>query len=58
MNGFRRYYATKLIDAKVEETIIISQMGHTDFETTKNHYYKNNYEKQKISEAITRAMDG
>ena len=58
MHGFRRYYATKLIDAKVEETIIISQMGHTDFETTKNHYYKNNYEKQKISEAITRAMDG
>ena len=58
MHGFRRYYATKLIDAKVEETIIISQMGHTDFETTKNHYYKNNYEKEKISEAITRAING
>ena len=58
MHAFRRYYATKLINAGVEETIIIAQMGHTDFNTTKNHYYKNNKEKEYVSERIYNAISG
>ena len=58
MHAFRRYYATRLINAGVEETIIISQMGHTDFNTTKQHYYKNNQEKEYISKTICKAIGG
>ena len=58
MHAFRRYYATKLINAGVEKTIIISQMGHTDFDTTKNHYYKNNHEMEYIAETVKKAISG
>lgn len=47
----RKTYASCLIDNGVPEDIIISQMGHTDIETTKNHYYYDHYddtEKDKI----------
>lgn len=40
-NKIRKTYATTLIDANAEESLIISQMGHTDIETTKRFYYKN-----------------
>ena len=33
----RKTYASKLIDADVEEAIIRSQMGHTDIKTTKDY---------------------
>jgi integrase len=58
MHAIRRYYITKLIDAGVEESIIIHQVGHTDFKTTKNHYYKNNKEKDYISAKVTLALGG
>jgi len=38
----RKTYATKLIDAGLNDNLIISQMGHTDIETTRRHYYFNN----------------
>lgn len=41
LNKIRKTYATMLIDSKVDDSLIISQMGHTDIETTKNYYYKN-----------------
>lgn len=56
MHSLRRYYATKLINAGVEEIIIISQMGHADFSTTKNHYYKNNMDKQYALEKVISAI--
>lgn len=56
MHSLRRYYATKLISAGVEEIIIISQMGHTDFKTTKTHYYKNNRKKEDIFDSISSAI--
>ena len=58
MHSLRRFYATKLINAGVEEIVIISQMGHTNFNTTKSYYYKNNLEKKEITEAITKAICG
>lgn len=56
MHALRKYYATKLINAGVEESIIISQMGHTDFSTTKKFYYKNNSEREYIINRITEAI--
>lgn len=37
----RKTYGTILIDSGLEESLIISQMGHTQLKTTKDHYYKN-----------------
>lgn len=56
MHAIRKYYATKLINAGVEEIIIINQMGHTDFQTTKDYYYKNNNDKKYIYEKISSAI--
>jgi integrase len=58
MHGLRKYYATKLINAGVEEIIVISQMGHTDFKTTKNYYYKNNIESEYVVDRISKAISG
>lgn len=41
MHCLRKTYATRLINAGVDEAIIINQMGHTNFDTTKQYYYYN-----------------
>lgn len=56
MHSLRRYYATKLINAGIEEAIIISQMGHTDFKTTKTYYYKDNSEKEYVVQRVASAF--
>ena len=56
MHSLRRYYATKLINAGIEEAIIISQMGHTDFNTTRNYYYKNNNEEEYVVQRVVSAF--
>ena len=56
MHSLRRYYATKLINAGIEEAIIISQMGHTDFKTTKTYYYKDNSEKEYVVKRVASAF--
>jgi integrase len=56
MHSIRKYYATKLINAGIEEIIIINQMGHADFSTTKNFYYKNNNEKAYIFDRVSWAI--
>lgn len=49
-NKIRKTYGTILIDSGVDESLIISQMGHTDIRTTKGYYYKNRKsEEQKTS---------
>ena len=40
VNKIRKSYISTLIDAKVNESIIISQVGHTDIKTSKEYYYK------------------
>lgn len=57
MHAIRKYYATTLINAGVEEIIVISQMGHTDFSTTKKYYYKDNTEKDYVAEKVSRALN-
>lgn len=37
----RKTYASILIDSGISESMIISQMGHTDIQTTKGFYYRN-----------------
>lgn len=37
----RKTYGSILIDSGTADSLIISQMGHTDIRTTRNHYYKN-----------------
>lgn len=42
MHKVRKTYATALIDAKVDESTITEQLGHTDIATTKRFYYRSN----------------
>lgn len=57
MHSLRRYYATKLINAGIEESIITSQMGHADFATTKSYYYKDNSSKEYTYHRILEAVE-
>ena len=46
LNKIRKTYATALLNADVSERVILAQMGHTDLETTKRYYYKDNREEE------------
>lgn len=49
LNKIRKTYATVLMDNNVEESVITSQMGHTDINTTRKFYYKDRHDlNQKI----------
>lgn len=39
MHKIRRTYGTTLIDNGVEDSLIMSQMGHTNIQTTRKYYY-------------------
>jgi len=52
----RKTYGSILIDSGLEESLVISQMGHTDIKTTKNYYYKNRKNDLQKSEAINSVM--
>lgn len=41
LNKIRKTYGTILIDSNVNDSVVISQMGHTDIKTTRKYYYKN-----------------
>lgn len=56
MHVLRKTYATRLINAGIDESIIINQMGHTDFKTTKNYYYYNNKSGGHMSDMISSAL--
>lgn len=52
----RKTYATKLIDGNVPESVIKTQMGHTDIRTTLDHYYFNNKTESEMQEYIAKAL--
>ena len=56
MHKARTTYGTKLIDAKVPDSVIIDQMGHSDIETTRRYYYKLNKSGKEIAKAINEAL--
>lgn len=57
MHKIRKTYGTTLIDAKVDDSLIMQQMGHSDIATTRKYYYysnKNSLNNQKqIDKAIS-----
>ena len=53
----RRTYATELEKNGVPRSIIISQMGHSDFETTEKYYIFDNTELEKRQEIINNAIN-
>ena len=57
MNKARKTYGTMLIDNNVDESLIISQMGHTDIETTKKYYYKNRKSQRQKIEVINKVFE-
>lgn len=57
MHKIRKTYGTTLIDAGVEDSLIMSQMGHSDIETTRKYYYFANQNFDKKVEAIKKAID-
>lgn len=52
----RRVYATTLIDNNVDDSLLMSQMGHTTTETTRRYYYfankDNDYRRSQINKCI------
>lgn len=52
----RKTYATKLINAGLDDKLIEKQMGHTDIRTTKGYYYYNNREFAEIKELLDLAI--
>lgn len=54
LNKIRKTYGTILIDANVDESLVISQMGHTNIKTTKTYYYKNRRNEKEMAEIINK----
>ena len=52
----RKTYASTLIDANVENSIIKHQMGHSDIKTTFDHYYRDRTTSEYKTEQITKAI--
>ena len=52
----RKTYITKLINARVDETVIITQAGHTDITTTRQYYEFNNKTLDEQREQIKKAF--
>ncbi len=56
MHKIRKTYGTTLIDAGVDEAVIIEQMGHSDIHCTKQYYYFSNKKREKKAKQISEAM--
>ncbi|MCR4739189.1 MAG: tyrosine-type recombinase/integrase [Lachnospiraceae bacterium] len=52
----RKTYATRLINARVDESVIRSQMGHIDFSTTRGFYYFNNRNEDEARKMVMEAL--
>lgn len=52
----RKTYATRLINAKVDDSLVMSQLRHTDITTTRRFYYFDNRSAKEKSAAIENAM--
>ena len=52
----RKTYGTVLLDNGTPDSFIISQMGHTDINTTKKYYYKDRKNNKSKTEMINNVM--
>ena len=57
MHKIRKTYGTSLIDAGVDESVIIEQMGHSDIHCTKQYYYFSNKNRDKKRDQIQKAIN-
>lgn len=57
LNKIRKTYGTILLNGDVDESLIISQMGHTDIKTTKKYYYKNRKSQNQKIKAINKVFN-
>lgn len=58
MHKIRKTYGTTLLDGDVDESLIMSQMGHSDIKCTKQYYYFSNKNEDKKEEQIRKALNG
>ena len=58
LHKLRKTYATMLLNANVDEKLIMNQMGHTDITTTKTFYYFDNHELEESRRIINAALSG
>ena len=56
MHKIRKTYGTTLIDANVDDSLIMSQMGHSDISTTRKYYYYSNKNSLHNQEQIEKAI--
>lgn len=56
LNKIRKTYGTILIDSGVDESVVISQMGHTDIKTTMMYYYKDRKDLKRKAEIINNVV--
>lgn len=56
MHKIRRTYGTTLIDNNVEDSLIMSQMGHKSIETTRKYYYFANRNDEHKREQIVKSI--
>ena len=56
-NKIRKTYASTLLDANVDTSVIISQMGHTNILTTENYYHKNRNDNQHKLEILNQVRE-
>lgn len=57
MHVLRKTYATRLLNANVEESVVKNQMGHTDIATTKGHYYYNDKCFESMADSIGKVIN-
>lgn len=55
MHKLRKTYVTKLANAGVPQKVICSQVGHTDFTTSNNHYWFNNQTVEQVTEMLLKS---
>lgn len=53
----RKTYGSMLLDDGLAESLIMSQMGHTNIRTTKEHYYRNRRNVEQIREELDRVSE-
>ncbi len=56
MHKIRKTYGTTLIDANVDDSLIMAQMGHSDISTTRKYYYYSNKNSQTNQAQIDKAI--
>ena len=57
MHKIRKTYATTLIDADVDDSIVMEMMGHSNISTTRKFYYFSRSGEDKKKEQISRAIN-